>query len=66
MPLKSCAYIAGGVAVACFIYPTVDCQLKRNACLGYHLNRINAAQASRALGREEGAFGPAEACQYYR
>ena len=43
-----------------------DYQLKRNACLGYHLNRINAAQASRALGREEGAFGPAEACQYYR
>ena len=60
------AYIAGGIVVAWLIYATIDYQLKRNACLGYHLNRINAAQASRALGREEGSFGPAEACQYYR
>ncbi|HCV56665.1 MAG TPA: hypothetical protein DGR08_03645 [Synechococcales bacterium UBA12195] len=60
------AYIAGGIAVAWFIYATIDYQLKRNACLGYHLNRINAAQASRALGREEGPYSPAEACQYYR
>ncbi len=52
--------------MAWFIYATIDYQLKRNACLGYHLNRIDAAQASRALGREEGSFGPAEACQYYR
>ena len=62
------AYIAGGIAVAWFIYATIaiDYQLKRNACLGYHLNRIDAAQASRALGRKEGSFGPAEACQYFR
>ena len=48
-----------------FIYATIDAQLKRNTCIGYHLNRIDAAQASRALGRVEGA-GPVEACQYYR
>ena len=47
------AYIAGGIAVAWFIYATIDYQLKRNACLGYHLNRIDAAQASRRLGRED-------------
>ena len=64
--LINAAYIAAGMAVAWFIYATIDYQLKRNACLGYHLNRINAAQASRALGLEKGAFGPAEACQYYR
>ena len=59
-------YIASGIAVAWFIYATIDYQLKRNACLGYHLNRIDAVQASRALGRKEGSFGPAEACQYFR
>ena len=60
------AYIAGGIAVAWFIYATIDYQLKRNTCIGYHLNRIDAVQASRALGWVEGAFGPEEACQYYR
>ncbi|MEC8608186.1 MAG: hypothetical protein VXY30_07120 [Cyanobacteriota bacterium] len=35
------AYIAVGIAVALFIYATIDYQLKLNAFLGYHLNRIN-------------------------
>ena len=52
------AYIAGGIAVAWFIYATIDYQLKRNACLGYHLNRLNAAQASRVWGVRKELLAP--------
>ena len=60
------AYIAGGIVVAWLIYATIDYQLKRNTCIAFHLNRINEAEASRALGQVKGSFGPTEACHYYR
>ena len=60
------AYIAGGIVVAWLIYATIDYQLKRNTCIAFHLNRIDEAKASRALGQKKGSFGPAEACHYYR
>jgi hypothetical protein len=47
--------------------PTGDWMvLKRNTCIAFHLNRINEAKASRALGQVKGSFGPTEACHYYR
>ena len=63
--LINAAYVVAGIAVAWFIYTTIDYQLKRNACLGYHLNRINEVRASQNSGLENGAsVSPAESCRY--